>query len=83
MQKYYKFIKLSNKQEKNMRTLPIIVASVSPITLASASPITVASASPLVCTPPSPWPALLRMSALFHKHMGRMTISFGQNCIVI
>ena len=50
MQKYYKFIKLSNKQEKNMRTLPIIVTSVSPITLASASPITVASASPLVCT---------------------------------
>ena len=50
MQKYYKFIKLSNKQGKNMRTLPIIVASVSPITLASASPITVASASPLVCT---------------------------------
>ena len=52
MQKYYKFIKLSNKQEKNMRTFPI--------TLASVSPITVASASPLVCTPPSPWPALFR-----------------------
>ena len=47
MQKYYKFIKLSNKQEKNMRTLPIIVTSVFPITLASASPITVASASPI------------------------------------